>query len=89
MTAYAIYGTFRISDECDGYLLTVGDYHGGMEDSLSYHNDSMFSTLDRENVAHPDFACAELCKGAWLYDSYYRSHLYGRYYNESLAGIDR
>ena len=79
VTAYAIYDTFQISDESDGYRLTVGDYHGDAGDSLSQHNGQMFSTLDRDNDGHTDLACAVRYTGAWWFYNCLYSDLNGPY----------
>ena len=84
VTGYAIYDPFQISDESDGYCLTIGDYHGNAGDSLGQHNGYMFSTLDRDNDVSSSFHCAELYTGAWWYYSCLDSNLNGRYLHESV-----
>ena len=77
-TAYAIYDAFKISNEGDGYRLTIEDYHGDAGDSLYQHNGMMFSTPDRDNDVY-EKSCAEITTGAWWYRSCYASNLNGRY----------
>ncbi|XP_019637151.1 PREDICTED: ficolin-2-like [Branchiostoma belcheri] len=74
-TAYAAYDTFVISPESQNYKLHIGNYSGTAGDSLTYHDGKPFSTKDRDN----DGSCAQLHKGAWWYNSCYRSNLNGLY----------
>ena len=79
-TAYAIYDTFQISDESDGYRLTYGVYNGDAGDSLTQHNGQMFSTQDRDNDSKDGRSCATDYTGAWWYGSCFSSNLNGRYF---------
>ena len=83
VTSHAIYDTFKIFDESDGYRLVVGCYHGDAGDFLSYHSGSMFSTLDRDNDRHDYSHCAVSYTGAWWYNSCHLSNLNGRYEYET------
>ena len=49
VTKYAMYDTFSIADEVDGYRLSIGDHSGDAGDALTLHNGQMFSTNDRDN----------------------------------------
>ena len=81
VTKFAQYDTFRISDEADGYRLTIGGYSGDAGDSLiSYHNGFMFSTKDRDTGPYAYKKCAQFYTGAWWYRSCFVSNLNGRYY---------
>ena len=76
---YAEYNKFEISDETDGYKLTISGYSGDAGDSLSHHNGMKFSTYDRDNDVSQHDHCAAKRGGAWWYRSCYRSHLNGNF----------
>ena len=84
VTGYAIYDTFRISNESDGYRLTIGGYHGDAGDSLGRHNGEMFSTPDQDNDSYTTVHCAIRYKGAWWYFNCHESNLNGLYLNEAI-----
>ena len=71
---YAKYGKFNIGDEQAQYRLEVGSYSGTAGDSLTYHNNRMFSTRDRTSVN-----CAVKYTGAWWYEHCHYSNLNGQY----------
>ena len=75
-TAYAIYSSFMIGPELDGYRLTVSRYSGNAGDSLEYHNGKTFVTKDRENDHH----CAHDRMAGWWFDQCNFSNLNGVYY---------
>ena len=82
VTKYAMYNTFRIADEADGYCLTIGGYSGDAGDSMiTRHDGQMFSTKDRNNdgsVFHKGLA--EYFSGAWWYGAPSTSSLNGKYH---------
>ena len=48
--AYADYTNFGILEEAHNYKLLIDSFNGGNAgESLTYHNNSAFSTLDRDN----------------------------------------
>ena len=67
---YATYSLFEISGESDGYRLKVGGFSGTAGDSLTYHNDTMFTTKEKSY-------CALRFKGAWWYKACHISNLNG------------
>ena len=88
VTKYAVYDTFKIANETDGYRLTIGGYSGDAEDAMiDHHNGQMFSTKDRENdnsIMH----CAEKRYGAWWYGNCGNANLNGRYYSDNTKHAD-
>ena len=77
---YAEYSIFRVADENDGYRLTIGGYSGTAHESMSFHNGSMFSTMDRDNDRYTSGDCVDMCgKGAWWHSYCCMSSLNGIY----------
>lgn len=50
--AFAEYDSFYIEPESDWYRLRLGSYQGTAGDSLSWHSNKAFTTLDRDNDAY-------------------------------------
>ena len=68
-TAWAEYYPFLVSNEANNYKLSLGEYFGNASDSLSSHNQSMFSTYDRKNDNSPDCCpCAKSYGGGWWFN---------------------
>jgi len=60
---YAQYKQFTLSNEINSYRLFVGNYTGNTgRDSLRYHNNTAFSTKDKDNDKCVD-DCAQFRKG--------------------------
>lgn len=82
-SAHVLYSTFYLSDERDGYRLTLEGYNSGKsstQDSLSSHSGERFSTFDMDQDSHQENNCAKLYKGGWWYNSCHDSNLNGVYY---------
>ncbi|XP_043354459.1 ficolin-2-like [Dermochelys coriacea] len=78
--AFAKYKSFKILGETENYKLILGDFLGGNAgDSLSGHNNMLFSTKDRQQDPGSN-ACATTYKGAWWYGSCHSSNLNGMYW---------
>jgi hypothetical protein len=69
---WAQYSIFQIASEKFNYNLMVGDYLGGANDSLLYHNDQDFSTFDRANDKAKDTCCpcAKTHGSGWWFNKY-------------------
>lgn len=64
-TRYAEYGFFNVANELNSYKLFIANYSGNAGDSLRYHNNTNFSTSDKDNDKCVDH-CASLRKGKSL-----------------------
>ncbi|KAL2103556.1 hypothetical protein ACEWY4_000424 [Coilia grayii] len=78
-TRYAEYGFFTISNELNSYKLFIANYSGNAGDSLRYHNNTNFSSKDKDNDKCVD-DCAALRKGGYWYNCCTDSNLNGVYY---------
>ncbi|XP_059169222.1 ficolin-2-like [Physella acuta] len=79
-TYYAKYSSFKLSNESVGYKLSILNYTGNAEDSLSVHNNCLFTTLDRDNDTYVNNCAVEFI-GAWWYSSCHSSNLNGQWGN--------
>lgn len=61
-TRYAEYAFFTMGNEQNSYKLFIANYSGNAGDSLRYHNNTNFSTFDKDNDKCVDH-CASLRKG--------------------------
>ncbi|XP_007895968.1 angiopoietin-related protein 7 [Callorhinchus milii] len=81
-TRYAEYSYFSISNEMNSYRSMIGHYNGTAgRDSLRYHNNTAFSTKDKDNDKCVD-DCSHLRKGGYWYNCCTDSNLNGVYYRE-------
>lgn len=76
---YAEYDSFRVEPESDWFRLRLGGYQGNAGDSLSWHNNKAFTTLDRDKDAYSG-NCAHYQKGGWWYHMCAHSNLNGVWY---------
>ncbi|XP_055966834.1 angiopoietin-related protein 7 [Sorex fumeus] len=77
---YAEYSHFALGDELNSYRLFLGNYSGSVgKDALFYHNNTAFSTKDKDNDNCLD-KCAQLRKGGYWYNCCTDSNLNGVYY---------
>ena len=63
---YAEYSSFLVYGESRNYQLQVSGYSGNVGDGLTYHDDMMFTTYDRDNDHHND-NCAVMNGGGFWY----------------------
>ncbi|TRY83728.1 hypothetical protein DNTS_003946 [Danionella cerebrum] len=76
---YAEFDSFRVEPESDWYRLRLGSYQGNAGDSLSWHNNKAFTTLDKDKDAYTG-NCAHYQKGGWWYHMCAHSNLNGVWY---------
>lgn len=70
-TAWAQYNLFKVESEISYYKLIISNYKGNASDSLSSHNNSLFSTYDKKNDGAPDCCpCALSFGGGWWFNRY-------------------
>ncbi|XP_041859221.1 angiopoietin-related protein 7 [Melanotaenia boesemani] len=78
-TRYAEYGFFTVGNEINSYKLFIANYSGNAGDSLRYHNNTNFSTMNKDNDKCVD-DCASLRKGGYWYNCCTDSNLNGIFY---------
>ncbi|XP_072925494.1 angiopoietin-related protein 6 isoform X1 [Hemitrygon akajei] len=78
-TVFAEYDNFYLESERDFYRLRLGQYRGNAGDSLSWHNNKQFTTLDRDRDQYSG-NCAHYQKGGWWYHTCAHSNLNGVWY---------
>ncbi|CAL8303363.1 unnamed protein product [Merluccius merluccius] len=76
---FAEYDSFYVEPESDWYRLRLGEYQGTAGDSLSWHNNKAFTTLDRDKDGYTG-NCAHYQKGGWWYHMCAHSNLNGVWY---------
>lgn len=76
---FAEYDSIHLEPETDWYRLRLGQYHGTAGDSLSWHNNKAFTTLDRDKDSYSG-NCAHYQKGGWWYHMCAHSNLNGVWY---------
>uniref|UniRef100_A0A8C6SA10 Angiopoietin-like 6 n=1 Tax=Neogobius melanostomus TaxID=47308 RepID=A0A8C6SA10_9GOBI len=76
---FAEYDSLHLEPETDWYRLRLGQYHGTAGDSLSWHNNKAFTTLDRDKDSYTG-NCAHYQKGGWWYHMCAHSNLNGVWY---------
>ena len=61
---YAEYDSFSVEPESDWYRLRLGEYQGNAGDSLSWHNNKAFTTLDQDRDGFSGLVTGLTC---WRY----------------------
>ena len=79
---FAKYGSFKISDETDGYRIGVSGYSGTAGDAFNIknaqqNNGMQFSTKDRDNDHANDDNCAQTYNSGWWYNACHNCQLNG------------
>ncbi|XP_062135342.1 fibrinogen-like protein 1 isoform X3 [Drosophila sulfurigaster albostrigata] len=78
-TYNARYDDFKISDEDNGYGLSLGKFDGTIiEDAMRYHEIVKFTTFDRDNDKY-DGNCAVDYESGWWYKNCYNCNLNALY----------
>ncbi|KAL4219071.1 hypothetical protein ACF0H5_021655 [Mactra antiquata] len=94
--SYAKYDHFSISSERSMYTLAIHGYQGTAGNSLMFHNDQPFVTIDRDNTSNESW---KSCSGGWWNSAVniwfasrprcrVSSYLNGRYYNFETNDTD-
>ncbi|XP_020815494.1 fibrinogen-like protein 1 [Drosophila serrata] len=82
-TAYANYDDFVVGSEQEEYeLKSLGKYTGTAGDSLSYHRQYKFSTIDRDNDDGDGNCVSNHGEGGWWYRNCAVGALTGEYYKD-------
>ena len=76
---FARYENFKIGNEKSRYEMLVSGYSGTSGDSLSYHNDMMFSTRDIDNDNWKTGSCSDDLTGGWWFNDCHNSNLNGQF----------
>ncbi|XP_034105218.1 fibrinogen-like protein 1 isoform X1 [Drosophila albomicans] len=75
---YARYDDFKISDEDNGYALSLGTFRGNIENTMRDSDKMKFTTFDRDNDASSD-NCAVWFNSGWWYNNCFKCNLNGLY----------
>ncbi|KAH8389069.1 hypothetical protein KR215_004203, partial [Drosophila sulfurigaster] len=63
------YDDFKISDEDNGYALSLGKLSGTITyDSMRFSENMKFTTFDHDNDKNDYYNCADLFKSGWWYN---------------------
>ncbi|XP_056100228.1 microfibril-associated glycoprotein 4-like [Rhinichthys klamathensis goyatoka] len=80
-TAYALYESFSVDSEADGYKLHISGFvNGGAGDSLSYHSGMKFSTFDKDQDMWEGASCALTYNGGFWYNNCQYTNPTGLYF---------
>ncbi|GFS21324.1 tenascin-R [Elysia marginata] len=85
--AFAHYDRFSIGDESEKYKLNIGAYDGSAGDSLRYHNQRKFTTIDEDNDSS-SYNCATREGGGWWFGSCDHSNLNGNWAVKGELGME-
>ncbi|XP_051860093.1 fibrinogen-like protein 1 [Drosophila albomicans] len=79
-TYYARYDDFKISDEYNGYALSLGEFSGTrIFDDIRKSENMKFSTFDHDNDKNDYDNCADLYESGWWYNYCTRGYLNAPY----------
>lgn len=82
---FARYENFKIGKENSRYQISVSEYNGTSGDSLSYHNNMMFSTRDVDNDNWKTGSCSNDLSGGWWFNDCHNSNLNGKFLGNAKA----
>ena len=83
---YAKY-TFKVEDAASRYTLLAKNYSGNAGNSLGYHNQMKFSTIDSDNDQRWSSNCAIRFKGGWWFNNCLISDLNGVYAGRRVSSV--
>ncbi|KAH8396804.1 hypothetical protein KR215_004359, partial [Drosophila sulfurigaster] len=67
------YDDFKVSDENNGYALSLGKTKlNSSDDFLKYHRNMKFSTFDRDNDLNKRLNCAKQFKSGWWFNNCFK-----------------
>ncbi|XP_062121212.1 fibrinogen-like protein 1 isoform X5 [Drosophila sulfurigaster albostrigata] len=79
-TYNARYDDFKISDEDNGYALSLGKFDGAfIANGMRYYKNMKFTTFDHDNDKNDDGNCAAWFKSGWWYNACSPCHLNAPY----------
>ena len=76
---------FKVDNEKNNYKITVVGNNGTSGDSLSYHNNIMFSTRDKDNDMWKTGSCSNDLTGGWWFNNCHNSNLNGQFMGNTKA----
>ena len=79
---YAEYDNFKVADESQNYILSLGAYTGNIGDGMRLNEGQAFSAKDRDNDVNRKEHCAEKYRSGWWHTKCFRSNLNNRYSKE-------
>ena len=82
---FAHYEVFKVNNEKNNYEITVIGYNGTSGDSLSHHNNMIFSTRDRDNDMWNTGSCSNDLTGGWWFNDCRNSNLNGQFKGNTKA----
>ena len=82
---FAHYDVYKVDNEKNNYKITVIGYNGTSGDSLSYHNNMIFSTRDRDNDMWNTGSCSNELTGGWWFNDCHNSNLNGQFKGNTKA----
>ena len=82
---FAHYDVFKVNNEKNNYKITVIGYNGTSGDSLSHHNNMIFSTRDRDNDMWNTGSCSNELTGGWWFNDCHNSNLNGQFKGNTKA----
>ncbi|XP_066515859.1 microfibril-associated glycoprotein 4-like [Hoplias malabaricus] len=77
---YALYSSFSVESEVDGYRLHLGAFtDGGAGNSMEANNGQKFSTFDKDQDTHETVNCAKSYLGGFWYSNCHHANPNGVY----------